>query len=126
PESDALGRRLAEELHDADRHARARRRRSGLVRREGPHRTRRHRQLAALDPPHDLLAGAVEAAHHRALADAEGACRLLVGEAGDVDGDKDVAEIARERGDRRVELAGLERGLWLERLLILNEVELLG
>jgi len=33
------------------------------------------------------LAGAVEAAHHRALADAQSACRFLVREAGDVDGD---------------------------------------
>src|SRR5438552_565251 len=60
------------------------------------------------------------------LADGQGACRIPVGEAGDVDGDKDVPEIARERGDRSVELAGLERGLRLERLPILNEVQLLG
>ncbi len=38
PERDALGGRLAEGLHDADRHARAGRRRSGLVGREGARR----------------------------------------------------------------------------------------
>ena len=38
PERDALGRRLAEGLPDADRHARAGRRRSGLVGREGARR----------------------------------------------------------------------------------------
>ena len=40
---------------------------------------------------------------------------LLVGEADDVDGDEDVAEVAGQRGDRGVELAGLERGLRLSR-----------
>src|SRR5207247_1585928 len=83
-------------------------------------------RLSRLDSSHHLLAGAVQAAHHRALADAEGACRLLVGEAGDVDRDEHVAEIGRERGDRRVELAGLERGLRLERARVGDEVELLG
>jgi hypothetical protein len=56
------------------------------------------------------LASAVEAAHHGALADAQARCGLLVGEAGDVHGHEDVAEVIRKRGDRRVELAGLERG----------------
>ena len=45
--------------------------------------------------------------------DAQGSGRLLVREAGDVDGDEDVAEIVRQRGDRGVELAGLHRGLRL-------------
>jgi RNA polymerase sigma factor (sigma-70 family) len=72
------------------------------------------------------LAGAVEAAHHSPLTDAQGACRFSVGEAGDVDGDEDVAEIVRERGDRGVELAGLERGLRLARLRVGDEVELIG
>ena len=75
---------------------------------------------------HDLLAGAVEAAHHRALADAQGTCRFLVGEAGDVDGDENVAEIARERGDRGVKLADLERRLRLGRPRVGDEVELIG
>jgi hypothetical protein len=73
-----------------------------------------------------VLAGAVEAAHHRALSDAEGACRLLVGEAGDVDGNEHIAEIARKRGDRRVDLTGLERGLRLQRPRVGDEVELVG
>ena len=47
--------------------------------------------------------------------DAERLGRLLVREPGDVDGDQDVAEIIRERGDGGVELAGLERGLRLAR-----------
>ena len=83
-------------------------------------------QAATLDSAHDLLPGAVEAAHHRPLADAQGARRFLVGEAGDVDGDEDVAEIARKRGDRRVELAGLERGLRLDRPRVGDDVELVG
>ena len=81
---------------------------------------------AALDSAHDLLAGAVEAAHHRALADAQRARRLLVREAGDVDGDEDVAEVIRKRGDRGVELAGFERGLRLARVRVGDEVELVG
>ena len=95
----AVGGRVAEGLHDADRHARAGRRRSGVVGREGARRDGRHGRLSrcsvALDPAHDLLAGAVEAAHHRPLADPQGACRLLVREAGDVDGDEDVAVVVR-------------------------------
>src|SRR6266508_447678 len=82
--------------------------------------------LAALDPAHDLLAGTVEAAHHRALADAQGARRLLVGKAADVDRDKDVTEIGRQGGDGGVELAGLDRGLRLERMRVGDQVELLG
>jgi hypothetical protein len=66
------------------------------------------------------------AAHHRPRADAQGTGRLLVGEAGDVDGDEDVAEVVGERGDRGVELARLERRLWLARLRIGDELELLG
>ena len=108
-ERHALGGRVAEGLHDADRHARAGRRRSGLVGREGARRNGRHRRLIRLEPPvdaaHDLLAGAVEAAHHRPLADPQRSGRLLVREAGDVDGDEDVAEVVGERGDRGVELA---------------------
>src|SRR5439155_5893799 len=57
---------------------------------------------------------------------AQGACRLLVGEAGDVDGDEHVTEVVRERGDGGVELAGLECGLRLERLQVGDEVELVG
>ena len=72
------------------------------------------------------MASAVEAAHDRALTDAQGACRLLVGEAGDVDGDEDVAEVVRQGGDRRLELAGLERGLRLERPRVGDKVELVG
>jgi hypothetical protein len=70
------------------------------------------------------LAGAVEAAHHRPLADPQGAGRLLVGETGDVDGDQDVAEIVGERGDRGVELPCLERGLRLPRVRVGDEIEL--
>ena len=113
---------------DADRHARAGRRRSGVVRREGARRNDHRLRVrpAALDPAHDLLAGAVETAHHRSLADPQRARRLLVREAGDVDGDEDVAEIVGERGDRRVELAGLECGLRLARVRVGDEVELVG
>ena len=133
-ERHALGGRVADGLPDADRHARAGRRRSELVGREGARRNGRHGWLirrgasgrAALDSAHDLLAGAVETAHHRALADAQRACRLLVGEAGDVDCHEDVAEVARKRGDRRVELGGLERGLRLDRVRVGDEVELSG
>ena len=48
----------------------------------------------AVDAAHDLLAGAVEAAHHRAFGDPQRSGRLLVREAGDVDGDEHVAEVA--------------------------------
>ena len=50
---------------------------------------------------------------------------LLVGEAGDVHGDEDVAEIARERSDRGVHLARLDGGLRLPRMRVGNEVELI-
>ena len=52
PEGHALGGRVAEGLHDADRHPRAGRRRSGLVGREGARRNGRHRRLASqAEPP---------------------------------------------------------------------------
>ena len=38
-------------------------------------------------------------------------------------GDEDVAEIIRKRGNRRVELAGFERGLRLDRVRVGDEVE---
>ena len=44
-EGHAVGGRVAEELHDADRHPRAGRRRSGLVGREGARRNSEHRRL---------------------------------------------------------------------------------
>ena len=47
----------------------------------------------AFDSPHDLLAGAVEAAHDRPLLDPKRLSRLLVGESGDVDCDKYVTEV---------------------------------
>ena len=47
---------------------------------------------------------------------------LLVGEAGDVDGDENVAEVAGKRCHGREELAGLERGLRLPRLRVGDEV----
>ena len=77
-----------------------------------------YRLAGAFDAAHHLLAGAVETAHHRALADPQGFGRLLVGEAGDVDGDEDVAEVVGKRGDRGVELAGLERRVRLARMRI--------
>ena len=72
------------------------------------------------------MASAIEAAHHRALADAQGACGLLVGEAGDVHCHEDVAEVTRKRSDRRVELGGFERGVRLDRVRVGNEVETVG
>ena len=96
PPRDALGRRLAEGLLDADGHARAGRRRSGLVGPEGARRAGRHGQRlarVAVDSTHDLLTRAIEAAHHGAFVDPEGSRRLLVREARDVDGDEDVAEV---------------------------------
>ena len=96
PPRDPLGRRLAEGLLDADGHARAGRRRSGLIGPEGARRARLHGQRlarVAVDSTHDLLARAIEAAHDGAFADPEGSRRLLVREARDVDGDEDVAEV---------------------------------
>src|SRR6266571_2760844 len=94
------------------------------LRRAGPLPAVTRSCRAALDSAHDLLAGAIEAAHHRTLADAQGACCLLVGEAGDVDSDEDVTEIARKCGDRGIELGRLERGLRLARLWIGDKLEL--
>ena len=81
---------------------------------------------AALDSAHHLLTSAVEAAHHRALADAQRACGLLVREPGDVHGHEDVAEVTRKRGDRGVELRSFECGMRLGRVRIGNEVETVG
>ena len=88
PERHAVGGRVAEGLPTPDRYPRASRRRSGLVGREGARRcghapaadptavaTARDSSLhrsAAVDPAHDLLAGAVEAAHHRSFAGCAG------------------------------------------------------
>ena len=78
----------------------------------------------ALDRPDDLLPRAVEAAHHRSLANPERTRRLLVGEARDVDRDEDVAEVVGQRGDGGIDLIGLERGLGVARQRVLDEVEL--
>jgi hypothetical protein len=52
--------------------------------------------------------------------------RFLVGEAGDIDGDEDVAEIVRKRRDCGVELAGFQRCVRLARVRVGDEVELVG
>jgi hypothetical protein len=75
---------------------------------------------------HDLLPGAVEAAHDRSLRDPQRTGRFLVGEASDVDGDEDVTEVVGERRHRGVELPGRERGVWPGRLRVGDEIELLG
>jgi hypothetical protein len=51
--------------------------------------------LLTVDPAHDLLTGAIETAHHGPLVNPKSASRFLVREAGDVDGDEDVAEVVR-------------------------------
>jgi hypothetical protein len=80
----------------------------------------------ALDAPDELLTGAVEAAHHGALGDAEGAGGLLVRETRDIDRDERIAEVLRERGDRRVELGGLEGGVRVARARIGDQIQLVG
>ena len=49
-----------------------------------------------------------------------------VGQADDVDGDENVAEVPRQSGDRRVDLAGREGDVRLQRPRVGDEVELIG
>ena len=67
PEGDAMGGRVAERLHDADRHPRAGRRRSGLVGREGARRAGQARRLANQSEPPSIRRTTCWRARYRRL-----------------------------------------------------------